>query len=62
MTEHLRCLLEEMNGPFLAVYTRQQLIDLLSYHVVSGRYDSRELSDGLTLTTINGGTLTIGSA
>lgn len=44
----------------LAVYTRQQLIDLLSYHVVSGRYDSRELSDGLTLTTINGGTLTIG--
>lgn len=43
----------------LASYSREGLIDLLSYHVVSGRYDFRELRDGVNLTTINGGTLSV---
>lgn len=32
----------------------QQLTDILTYHVVSGRYLSSDLSDGMMLTTLNG--------
>ena len=33
------------------------LVDILTYHVVSGRYKSSDLTDGLTLTTVEGKTL-----
>ncbi len=34
------------------------LTDILTYHVVSGRYRSSDLTDGLVLTTVEGKTLT----
>ncbi len=33
------------------------LVDILTYHVVSGRYTSADLTNGLTLTTVEGKTL-----
>ena len=33
------------------------LVDILTYHVVSGRYKSSDLTDGLVLTTVEGKTL-----
>jgi len=30
------------------------LADILTYHVVAGAYTSADLTDGLTLTTVNG--------
>lgn len=34
------------------------LVDILTYHVVSGRYTSADLTDGLVLTTVEGKKLT----
>lgn len=36
---------------------KAQLTDILTYHVVAGRYTSANLTDGLTLTTVEGKTL-----
>ena len=37
---------------------KPKLIDILTYHVVSGRYKSSDLTDGLVLTTVEGKKLT----
>ena len=37
---------------------KAQLTDILTYHVVAGRFTSAELTDGLILTTVEGGKLT----
>ena len=37
------------------------LTKILTYHVVSGRYTSKDLKDGMTLKTVEGETLTIGN-
>jgi uncharacterized surface protein with fasciclin (FAS1) repeats len=39
---------------------KAQLVDILTYHVVAGRYTSAELTDGQVLTTVEGKTITIG--
>lgn len=39
---------------------KAQLADILTYHVVAGRYTSADLHDGQVLTTVEGKTLTIG--
>jgi len=39
---------------------KSQLADILTYHVVAGRYTSADLKDGMTLTSVEGGTLVIG--
>lgn len=36
---------------------KAQLTDILTYHVVAGRFTSADLTDGLTLTTVEGKTL-----
>ena len=36
---------------------KSQLVDILTYHVVSGRYTSSQLTDGLVLKTVEGKTL-----
>ena len=36
-----------------------KLVDILTYHVVAGRYTTSDLSDGQVLTTVEGKTLTI---
>jgi uncharacterized surface protein with fasciclin (FAS1) repeats len=41
---------------------KAELIDILTYHVVSGRYTAADLYDGEVLTTVEGGKLTIGKA
>ena len=38
---------------------KAQLTDILTYHVVAGRYTSKDLSDGQMLTTVEGKKLTI---
>lgn len=38
---------------------KAQLVDILTYHVVPGRYTSADLTDGMTLKTVEGKTLTI---
>ncbi len=38
---------------------KAQLVDILTYHVVAGRYTSADLMDGQVLTTVEGKTLTI---
>ena len=38
---------------------KAQLVDILTYHVVSGRYTTADLQDGMTLTTVEGKTLKI---
>jgi transforming growth factor-beta-induced protein len=38
---------------------KSQLVNILTYHVVAGRYTSEDLTDGMTLTTVQGQTLTI---
>ena len=38
---------------------KSQLVDILTYHVVSGRYKTSDLTDGLTLKTVEGKTLTV---
>ena len=38
---------------------KAQLVDILTYHVVSGRYKMADLKDGMVLTTVEGKTLTI---
>ena len=37
---------------------KAQLTDILTYHVVAGRFTSAELTDGLVLTTVEGKKLT----
>ncbi len=39
---------------------RAQLVDILTYHVVPGTYTMSDLTDGQTLTTVQGDVLTIG--
>ena len=36
-----------------------QLVDILTYHVVAGRYKIADLKDGMVLTTVEGKTLLI---
>ncbi len=38
---------------------KEKLTGILTYHVVPGKYLSKDLKDGMTLTTVNGQTLTI---
>ena len=38
---------------------KAKLVDILTYHVVAGRYSSNDLRDGQTLTTVEGKTITI---
>jgi uncharacterized surface protein with fasciclin (FAS1) repeats len=38
---------------------KDQLTKILTYHVVAGRYTSANLKDGMTLKTVQGGTLAI---
>lgn len=38
---------------------KDQLTGILTYHVVPGKYMAKDLKDGMTLTTVNGQTLTI---
>ncbi len=38
---------------------KSQLVDILTYHVVSGRYKMADLKDGMTLTTVEGKMITI---
>jgi uncharacterized surface protein with fasciclin (FAS1) repeats len=40
---------------------RDQLVAILTYHVVPGAVMSTDLSDGMTATTVQGGDLTIGT-
>ena len=39
---------------------KDDLVTILTYHVVAGAYTSADLSDGQTLTTVQGGEITIG--
>ena len=41
----------------LMTENKGQLTDILTYHVVAGSYTSADLTDGLTLTTVNGADL-----
>ncbi len=45
----------------LKAENKDQLVDILTYHVVSGRYLAKDLKDGMTLKTVQGQTLTIGN-
>ncbi|SDZ24112.1 Uncaracterized surface protein containing fasciclin (FAS1) repeats [Jannaschia faecimaris] len=40
---------------------KDQLVDILTYHVVAGAVMSGDLSDGMEATAVNEGTLTIGT-
>lgn len=46
-------------GELDAVPSGQALVDVLTYHVVPGTVGSGELSDGLEVTTVEGGTFTV---
>lgn len=39
---------------------KSKLVDILTYHVVAGRYTAADLSDGQVLKTVEGGTIKIG--
>lgn len=41
---------------------KAKLTDILTYHVVPGRYTAADLKDGMTLTTVEGKKLTIGKS
>lgn len=41
---------------------KAMLADILTYHVVPGRYTSADLTDGQTLTTVQGETISIGKS
>ncbi len=41
----------------LKVENKAQLVDILTYHVVAGRYTTKDLYDGLTLKTVEGKSL-----
>ncbi|MES2668581.1 MAG: fasciclin domain-containing protein [Patescibacteria group bacterium] len=41
---------------------KAMLADILTYHVVAGRYTAADLRDGQTLTTVQGGTILIGKS
>jgi uncharacterized surface protein with fasciclin (FAS1) repeats len=41
---------------------KAELVNILTYHVVAGRYTSADLHDGQVLTTVEGGTITIGKS
>ena len=45
-------------GTLLMPENKAKLADILTYHVVSGRYTSSDLTDGLVLTTVEGKKLT----
>ena len=38
---------------------KDQLVSILTYHVVPGKVMSTDLSDGMTATTVQGGDLTV---
>jgi uncharacterized surface protein with fasciclin (FAS1) repeats len=38
---------------------KEKLTSILTYHVVQGKYLAKDLKDGMTLTTVNGQTLTV---
>ncbi|MEL7255129.1 MAG: fasciclin domain-containing protein [Pseudomonadota bacterium] len=40
---------------------KDQLVSILTYHVVPGKVMSTDLSDGMTATTVQGGDVTIGT-
>lgn len=37
---------------------KEKLTSILTYHVVSGSYTAKDITDGMTMTTVNGQTLT----
>ena len=39
---------------------KDQLVSILTYHVVAGKVMSTDLSDGMTATTVNGATINVG--
>jgi uncharacterized surface protein with fasciclin (FAS1) repeats len=41
---------------------KAELVKILTYHVVAGHYTSADLHDGQVLTTVEGGTITIGKS
>lgn len=41
---------------------KSKLVDILTYHVVAGRYTSADLHDGQVLKTVEGKTITIGKS
>jgi uncharacterized surface protein with fasciclin (FAS1) repeats len=41
---------------------KAELVKILTYHVVAGRYTSADLTDGEKLTTVEGDTITIGKS
>jgi uncharacterized surface protein with fasciclin (FAS1) repeats len=41
---------------------KAELVKILTYHVVAGHYTSADLTDGQTLTTVEGDTITIGKS
>lgn len=43
----------------LQAENKDQLVEILTYHVVPGKVMSTDLSDGLTATTVQGGDLTV---
>jgi uncharacterized surface protein with fasciclin (FAS1) repeats len=52
-------LLEELDVTAAELLAREDLGDILTYHVVSGEAFAADLSDGQELTTLQGGTLTV---
>ena len=38
---------------------KDKLVSILTYHVVAGHYTSKDLKDGMVLTTVNGAKLTV---
>jgi uncharacterized surface protein with fasciclin (FAS1) repeats len=48
-------------GNLLQPENKDQLIAILTYHVVPGKVMSTDLSDGMTATTVQGGDVTIGT-
>jgi uncharacterized surface protein with fasciclin (FAS1) repeats len=47
-------------GNLLMPANKAKLVDILTYHVVSGRYTAKDLTNGQVLTTVEGKTLRIG--
>ena len=43
----------------LKIENKSQLVDILTYHVVAGRYKMADLKDGMTLATVEGKMLTV---
>lgn len=51
---------DEVVAPLLEPENKEQLADVLTYHVVPGELKAADLTDGQQLETVQGGTLTVG--